>query len=248
MSSTDEIVGRMDLDMLGRRATVHFPDSRYMRNMLRSIFAGKDYPILSLPDYAPNLILDIGANIGATALYFHSYFPDARIHCYEPSKESYQYLRENTKCFGNIHTHPYGLFDRSCELPLYTGLDHSAASSITRNNTTNGRSEAVRLVRASEELMSHAATRVSIVKLDTEGCEVPILRDLFRVTDLCIDMLYVEYHSEGDRLEIDRIVSDRSMLYRSRADGLHRGANVYFSKEFISRFPGLEHLEIENPA
>jgi len=242
-SSLSEDTGLMNINLLGKQMAIYYPDSLFMRNMLLHIFKGKDYPIFSLPDYFPKVIFDIGANIGATTLYFNSYFPNSQIYCYEPSQKNYRYLKENTKNFENIKSYPYGLYDESCKLPLYFGKGQSAQDSIVKSNETSEDNEIITLVRVSEELIRQCITKISILKIDTEGCEVPILQDLFKKEDLEVDITYIEYHSEDDRLKIDKIVSNRMMLYHARTDCLHRGSLVYFSKKLISLFPGLERLK-----
>lgn len=94
-----------------------YPDSQYMKNIILSVFSGNDYPIIQIPDYSPNIIFDIGANIGAVALYFYAHFPESQIYCYEPLTMNYAYLKENTKYFDKIHTYPFGLYDKSANLP-----------------------------------------------------------------------------------------------------------------------------------
>lgn len=40
-------------------------------------------------------------------------------------------------------------------------------------------------------------------------------------------MIYLEYHSESDRLEIERMLCPDFFLYAARADEAHRGTNTY---------------------
>ena len=83
----------------------------------------------------------------------------------------------------------------------------------------------------------------SILKIDTEGCEVPILQDLFQY-NVPIDMIYVEYHCERDRILIDGILSDKFMLSYSRANNIHRGRCFYVSRTLSAMYPGMEDLKI----
>ena len=240
----DETPGVVKVNIPGRQINFKYPNSIYMRNIVSDILQGKDYPSLRLPNYFPKIIIDVGANIGATALYFYSYFPDSHIYCYEPSPINYKYLKENTKHFDNINTFPYGLFDRACKMPLYFGKDQCAQDSIIKNNETSATNETVTLVKVSEEMIFKSASKISILKIDTEGCEIPILNEIFKLEDLDIDMIYVEYHSEDDRIEIDKIVSPRFLLRFSRANQLHRGTTAYFSKALVAKYPGAEWQKI----
>jgi FkbM family methyltransferase len=46
---------------------------------------------------APSTILDLGANIGMTAIYFHRCFPNAELVCVEPIPKNLDVLRENLR-------------------------------------------------------------------------------------------------------------------------------------------------------
>jgi FkbM family methyltransferase len=50
----------------------------------------------------PTHILDAGSNIGLAALFFHDYFPGAKIVCCEPSKENLELLKLNTAHLPNV--------------------------------------------------------------------------------------------------------------------------------------------------
>lgn len=223
-----------------------YPDSQYMKNIILSVFSGNDYPIIQIPDYSPNIIFDIGANIGAVALYFYAHFPESRIYCYEPLTMNYAYLKENTKYFDKIHTYPFGLYDKSANLPIYLGKDHTAQNSLFKNSDTTDNYEIIKLVNVTKEIKEKNIRNISYLKIDTEGCEVPILNEfLSELPELNIDMIYVEYHSEKDRLEIDQMVSNRFLLINSKSNQLHRGTNVYISKILTSFHQGSERLKIQ---
>ena len=68
--------------------------------------------------------------------------------------------------------------------------------------------------------------------------------EFFKLENLDIDMIYVEYHSEDDRIEIDKIVSPRFLLCSSSADQLHRGTKAYFSKALVAKYPEFEWQKI----
>src|SRR5262245_45720652 len=90
-----QAAGVLRVNVHGREFDFRYPNSVYMRNVFLGILQGKEYPILPLPDYKPTTIVDVGANVGATAVFFHYAYPGARIYCYEPSAENYQCLAAN---------------------------------------------------------------------------------------------------------------------------------------------------------
>jgi hypothetical protein len=91
----------------GEKINCEYPDNINMQNIIKHIFEGKEYPLLNIPGYSPRLIIDVGANIGATAIYFSLAFPNSKIECYEPSLRNYYYLKKNTEYFDNITANAY---------------------------------------------------------------------------------------------------------------------------------------------
>ncbi len=209
--------------------TVKYPFSPAMKQVLASVFQGREYPICLPPDFQAETIIDAGGNVGAAAIWFHHHYPSARIVSYEPSPSVFEFLRENTAEIENIETKQIGMFDRDCQAELYVGRHHAAQSSVVAHAETSERTETITLRRASVELQSLSVPRISILKLDTEGCEVPILSDLGDWLDR-IDAIYVEYHCEADRREIDRMLSKNFYLIRAVVQRANLGMLVYLSQ------------------
>jgi FkbM family methyltransferase len=215
-----------------------------LRGLMSQVLYGLDYPLPDLKNYQPEIIIDIGANVGATAVFFQSNFPAAEIFCYEPSAINYRYLSLNTRNFKNIRTFPYGLFNKSTEMVMYQGFHQSAENSVILSIETTKETEKIRLESFSQELSRQNIEKISILKLDTEGCEIPILEDLTGKLNI-IDIMYIEYHSEKDRLKLDQMLSQEFILFFSAALRPHRGNLLYISKRLYSEYPYLEAYKLE---
>jgi FkbM family methyltransferase len=234
---------RVSFDLGGREFGVTFPAGEEMRALVGAILEGREYPALQLPDGPPQVILDVGANVGAAAVYFRAAYPEARILCYEPSPENYVWLAANTRTLEGVEVFPYGLLDHDAEWPLYTGERQCARRSVIPNPATDGRHELVRLRRAATELAERGIDQVSLLKLDTEGCELPILRDLLPVLSR-LDVVAAEYHSEEDRRMLDDLLSERFLLVHAQVAQLHQGRVTYLSRDIVRRHPELESARI----
>src|SRR5881392_2923492 len=57
----------------------------------------------------PKIILDIGSNIGASIIYFHRQFPDARIFGFEPHPDTFQILEKNVGHLPGVRVFNCGL-------------------------------------------------------------------------------------------------------------------------------------------
>lgn len=223
-----------------------YPDSGYIQNVVLSILQGKDYPIIHLPGYYPSNIVDIGANVGATAIYFHNAFPDAAIFCYEPSPYNFQYLSENIKPFPKIKAFQYGLFNCNCKLPLYTGTSETVKNSLSKSIDTQENFEYVNLVDVAVELKKRNINEISILKIDTEGSEFIILERILNTLKK-IDILYFKYFSEEDRRDIDFLLRDDFLLFYINAHKIHCGRGIYLGRHIVQLYPELEMSKIPRP-
>jgi FkbM family methyltransferase len=223
----------------------HFPDSGNMATHINRVLRGVEYPILDLPGFVPRLVVDVGANVGAAAVFFALRYPGAEVHCYEPSTHNIAYIERNIADLPRIVCHPYGLSDREQELELFMGFSQSMTCSVIASAETGRESERVTLRRARPELERIGLARggASILKLDTEGCEIPILRDILDLLE-SVAMIYVEYHSEADRRAIDALLAERFMLASARASVPHRGLNLYVAATLAAAYPTLHAYRV----
>jgi hypothetical protein len=71
--------------------------------------------------------------------------------------------------------------------------------------------------------------------------EVPILRALDdRLAT--VEVIYLEYHSERDRRELDALLSNRFSLFASHADFPDRGSTCCVAVESLDRWQALGSL------
>ncbi len=179
------------------------------------------------------MILDIGANIGASTLYFAANYPQARILAFEPFLESYELLVRNVEGLQHISTFDFGLLDRDQQAPLHLGLQDSATNSIAVVKRAP-QVRAGRAARAAPCLPNKAWRKRTLSKLDTEGSELPILRSM---SALVVRVIYIEFHHEADRSEIDRMLSPTHMLIFGHITAPHRGELCYAPRGQFRRKP-----------
>jgi FkbM family methyltransferase len=221
-----------------------YPDAANMASLVNRTLRGVEYPALELPGWAPRLIVDIGANVGAAALCFALRHPQAEVHCYEPSRHNFGYLARNVAPLPRIHAHAFGLDDRDREADLYYGFGQSMQCSLIASPETGPDAERVSLRRARPEMERIGlGAGGALVKLDTEGCERPILEDMAALLG-AVDLLYVEYHSEADRRAIEALAAPRFALGAARATSPHRGLNLYIAQPLLAAHPALDALRL----
>ena len=219
-------VGSGTIPFCGTERTFYFSDTPLGRTIAQKVLSGSSYPDLGLVREV-RIIVDVGANIGASTLYFAGIYQQARILAFEPFLESYELLVRNVEGIPRINTFNFGLFDQDKQTPLHLGVQDSVTNSIAvGHETSEDRHVLVNLREAGGVLAEQNVSEVDILKLDTEGCELPILRSMSAVVARA-GVIYIEFHHEADRREIDRLLSPTHVLVLGRITSPHRGELSY---------------------
>lgn len=149
------------------------------------------------------VVLDVGANCGAFALWARQRWPGCAVECYEPHPVIFRsYLLPNTRHEERIRCHQAAVGDRFAGGRLRPGNNTRLCSSLYDIGRQGNESMAVRVV-APEDL-----PRADIVKIDTEGSEGFIVEHLAFVPALMV----VEYHTEELRQRVEAAVRGRMEL------------------------------------
>ena len=161
--------------------------------LFEEIFLNEEYNFDSAT-HSP-VILDCGANIGMSVLYFKWKYPDSRIVAFEPNPNSFDLLKKNVveNNLKDVEIYNLGLFDAETIIPFYINNNLSTlVGSIIPERGGNKKLEvpAKKLSQFIKEL-----GEVDLVKMDVEGAEVNILNDL--VESGCLGDVkeyIIEYH------------------------------------------------------
>lgn len=196
-----------------------------------SIFAGTTYPTIQFVT-GVKTIVDIGANVGAASVYFAIGYPSAQVYAFEPGSAPSSLLRQNVEPLRNVTVFPFGLHSREQTLSLFHGKNDSVESSLFSSLRTSAEGEQIRLVCAPDFFAEHGIAQIDLLKIDTEGCEVPILQSLNRYLPE-VKVLYIEYHSERDRRMIDEILAPTHVLWRGQVSLAYRGEFCYLKRELV---------------
>jgi len=138
-------------------------------------------------DNSRPLIIDGGSNIGVSILYFKRLYPDARIIGFEPDPSIFQMLNQNISrnALQGVEVHEVGLGSESGVTTFVA--DNSASGQF-------GESENSIQVRV-EPLSKYIDGPVDFLKLNIEGQELAVLRDLEATGKLRqVREIVIEYH------------------------------------------------------
>ncbi len=133
-------------------------------------------------------IIDLGANIGASVIWFLSLYPNAVIHTFEPARDNLRFLEANIEGLDNVILERAAVGDVSGDAILHHGEFGGMHSLLI-----DGDGEKVPLYSLADYMDQKDIERVDLLKLDIEGSELDALKGLgVRVRD--VDVIIGEVH------------------------------------------------------
>ena len=161
----------------GRRFTLQVRGDTMDAQLARQILCEDSEYRVPVP-IQPRVIFDVGANIGMTALYYATAYPEAHIYCFEPLPENIELLKANTSCYADrITLIPKGLADREMMLSFHPSDDPAnfGGGSFHQVGCVSRRTVALPVTTVADVCSQFGIERVDLFKLDAEGAELSVL-------------------------------------------------------------------------
>ena len=173
----------------GRRIPTNLPHGFDLRLDLRN----------RLPGYSVETLIDVGANIGQSAMAYLESFPGCRIFCLEPIASTFEQLRTNLGGVANVHCFQVALgaerrrgrmvfFPEGFSQLSYLLCDHDES-----RLPAGAHLEEVEIDTLTDFCRRHQIERVSLVKIDTEGHDLEVLKGAtYMLEEHRVDLVQVE--------------------------------------------------------
>jgi FkbM family methyltransferase len=218
------------LEIAAEGGTIEFEceDTVVSARVCEDILRDRTYP--SMPFIGPvEVVVDAGANCGAFSVHAARLHPGAVVHAVEPGSEQLAILRRNAARYSNIRVHPIGLHAEDGDAELYRGIGDLGISSVTPSERTSDVGEPIRLRAAGAWAAEEGIERIDVLKLDVEGCEIPVLESLGPLLPQ-VKVAYVEYGSRQARRDLARLL-DPSHELLAGSMLLDQGECVYLRSD-----------------
>ena len=140
-----------------------------------------DYIANKLKFESNTVVFDVGANTGKYALLVLARFKNLpTIYAFEPSKQTYNILKENTARCSSIKPFNTGLGEKEESLTIYANFQGSGATTLYGNalnvNTSNEKvSEQIELITLDAFCNHQNIETIHFLKIDVEGHELHVL-------------------------------------------------------------------------
>jgi FkbM family methyltransferase len=161
--------------------------------VFRDIFAKKE---LMLPiDIEPKIIIDGGAYVGYSSMYYAMTYPNAIIYAIEPNPILYHILVANTKNIQNIKPINAALWNKHTQLQL---IDYSCIGDWAYETIESNEGH-IRCITIDDILEMTDHKKIDILKLDIEGSEKELFSSNYKWLNYT-NIIIIELH---DRMRKD---------------------------------------------
>lgn len=160
--------------------------------LYRQIFERDEYAVpVSRP---PRVIVDAGANVGLSAVYFAHRFPEARIIAIEPEAHNFALLATNVADYPNVVPVKAALWHSNTVVDLFDPGLGPWGYTVGRLDESPGTwRQCTDAVTLDKVMDVHGLRRIDLLKMDIEGSEREVLADAVAWIDR-VDALIVELH------------------------------------------------------
>ena len=155
------------------------------------------------PDFEINpsdTVIDVGAHIGLFTLYASQFCNKGRIFSFEPVKENFELLLENVKSnnLEQVKIFNLAVSNSNESIKLYINDDESGHSMFSQSS----KSTVVDSISLKKFFDDNHIEHCNFLKLDCEGAEYEIIKNLPFSYFKKIDKIVIEYHMADSHPEL----------------------------------------------
>jgi FkbM family methyltransferase len=156
------------------------------QNVYEEIFGAREYDI-DLGD--PIFIVDAGAHVGLSSVFFASKYPKATVIAIEPEPSNFEVLLRNVEQYSNIKPMWAGLWSRKTHLRIQNSDVATWSFRVSEDPSGNG----IPAFGVEDLITDFNVKRIDVLKIDIEGSELEVLNNSKPWID-AVRALIIELH------------------------------------------------------
>jgi len=159
-------------------------------------------------DLEAKWILDVGANIGSVSLAALRTYPNSKVICFEPVKDTFKVLQQNLYLYEDrTLLYNYALSDRTGTADINITTFHGANSlepqaefhKFFNPHVRETEKEIIKLFRLDDIAEKFPKNKIDIMKIDVEGHELSVLRGGQEFIKSSVDTIIIEISLMRDK-------------------------------------------------
>ncbi|MDR2835048.1 MAG: FkbM family methyltransferase [Bacteroidales bacterium] len=118
----------------------------------------------------PAVVVDCGANVGLSSVFFANKYPNAQIIAVEPEENNYRHCLKNTRDYPQISCLQKGIWDKSCFLKIKNSKANSWGFQVLESVAETN----ISAMSITDLANQYNLKQIDILKIDIEGSEKQI--------------------------------------------------------------------------
>lgn len=198
---------------------------------LANVWLIEEYNKLNFKINNNDVVIDVGAHIGLFSLYASQFCSKGAIYSFEPIKENYELLLENVQLNNLQQVHIFNLAVSKSNIPVKLYINNDAAGhSIFSQSSQSTMVDSISLQKIFDD---NEIEHCDFLKLDCEGAEYEIIKNLPLTYFEKIDKMIIEYHMADSHpkllSELYKILYNHSFEIETNLSSL--GMGIIYAKK-----------------
>jgi FkbM family methyltransferase len=137
-------------------------------------------------------VVDLGANIGLSALYFKQKYPNATVIAVEPEKKNYDVMVKNVAGLSNVHCLQNAIWSTNRNLGIHE--TSYGEYGFVVNDEKDNEIESVKAVTMDDIIANYHLAKIDILKIDIEGSEKELFSGNYTSWLSMVRCIVIELH------------------------------------------------------
>ncbi len=195
----DTILGTLNTGakLLVRKKYIYSDTHIVNETFMQRLYGGRALSSV-LENIKDKIVIDIGANIGDTAVFYG--MMGARVYAYEPDIDCFELAKRNiaiNNLSKNAHVYNMGVGHKDGKFKLIFDAQHSPGGSrVDFSNSEDGNS--INIISFAKVLNNFKT--IYLVKLDCEGCEFNIIESALCSDITKVENYVMEFHGDPQKI------------------------------------------------
>jgi FkbM family methyltransferase len=177
---------------------VDIATSRTLEYVIEDLFEKDEYGFASLNFSPGDIVVDIGANVGAVSIYLAKKYPDIQVYSFEAHPINYKNLLQNIELNNVYNIRPFNLAVSSVDnqsVSITLAQNNSGSSSLFIVNPEDPLTATVKTISLDSIIRDNSIAKINFLKLDCEGSEFDILENSKLIHQILIENISAEIHT-----------------------------------------------------
>lgn len=144
--------------------------------------------------FVPKIIIDAGANIGLSAIYFANVYKDTKLYCIEIEQSNFKLMQRNTSMYENIFLYNAAIWYSETTFTILDNKSGHWGFSVIEDFNEYTIGQKIKAITIEQIIESHDIDFIDILKIDVEGAEKELFSKNYELWLPKTKVIMIEFH------------------------------------------------------